>query len=72
MAGAAGAVTRGVDSTADASDALESGKQLAKQYGCIVGISGRMDLVRLLYVASCCMYLQRAANKAATSVASQA
>lgn len=45
VAGAAGDATRGVDSTADTSDALESGKQLAKQYDCIVGISGRVDLV---------------------------
>ena len=46
VAGAAGAVTRGVDSTADPSDALASGKQLAKEYSCIVGISGANDLVR--------------------------
>lgn len=45
VAGAAGAVTRGVDSTADTSDALVSGKQLAKEYSCIVGISGANDLV---------------------------
>lgn len=45
IAGAAGAVTRGVDSTADTSDALTSGKQLAKEYRCIVGISGANDLV---------------------------
>lgn len=48
VAGATGAVTRGVDSTALPSDALESGKQLAKKYECIVGISGAEDLVSLL------------------------
>ena len=47
IAGAAGAVTRGVDSTADTSDALTSGKQLAEEYRCIVGISGANDLVGL-------------------------
>ena len=50
VAGAAGAVTRGVDSTAASSDALESGKQIAKQFDCIVGISGAVDLVCLLSV----------------------
>ena len=45
IAGKVGAVTRGVDSTADTADALASGKQLAKDYGCIVGISGAIDLV---------------------------
>lgn len=45
VAGAAGATTRGVDSTAATSDALASGKQLAQEYGCIVGISGADDLV---------------------------
>lgn len=45
VAGAAGTVTKGVDSTALPSDALQCGKQLAKQYGCIVGISGAKDLV---------------------------
>ena len=45
IAGAAGAVTRGVDSTAATSDALASGKPLAKEYSCIVGISGANDLV---------------------------
>ena len=45
VAGAEGAVTRGVDSTAATSDALRSGKQLAQEYGCIVGISGAVDLV---------------------------
>ena len=47
VAGAAGATTRGVDSTAAPSDAVASGKQLAKKYECIVGISGKEDLVRL-------------------------
>ena len=47
VAGAAGATSRGVDSTAATSDALASGKQLAQEYGCIVGISGAEDLVSL-------------------------
>ena len=47
VAGAAGAVTHGVDSTASPTDALRCGKQLAKEYSCIVGISGQEDLVRL-------------------------
>ncbi|KAL0047179.1 hypothetical protein WJX82_008765 [Trebouxia sp. C0006] len=45
VAGAAGATTRGVDSTAAPSDALASGKKLAQEYGCIVGISGADDLI---------------------------
>lgn len=45
MAGAAGATTRGVDSTAATTQALASGQQLAKEFGCIVGISGAEDLV---------------------------
>lgn len=45
VAGKAGVVTHGVDSTADTADALASGKQLAKDYSCIVGISGANDLV---------------------------
>lgn len=53
VAGAAGARSRGVDSTAASLDALESGKQLAKKYECIVGISGKEDLVRLHMNKSC-------------------
>lgn len=45
VAGKAGVITRGVDSTANTADALASGKQLAKDYSCIVGISGAVDLV---------------------------
>lgn len=45
VAGAAGATTRGVDSTAATSDALASGKKLAQEYGCVVGISGADDLI---------------------------
>jgi len=45
VAGKAGIITRGVDSTADTADALASGKQLAKDYSCIVGISGAVDLI---------------------------
>ena len=45
VAGAAGATTKGVDSTAATSDALASGKKLAQEYDCIVGISGADDLV---------------------------
>lgn len=53
VAGAAGAATRGVDSTALPSDALASGKQLAKQYECIVGILGEDDLVSLFCTTLC-------------------
>jgi hydroxyethylthiazole kinase len=52
VAGAAGATTRGVDSTAATSDALASGKKLAQEYGCIVGISGADDLVSIFANAS--------------------
>jgi hydroxyethylthiazole kinase-like sugar kinase family protein len=45
VAGAAGK-TKGVDSTAEPSHALEYAKQLAKDLGCIVAISGATDLVR--------------------------
>ena len=44
LAGAAGK-TKGVDSSADPSDALLLGKQLAKQYHTVVAISGPTDLV---------------------------
>ena len=45
VAGAAGATTKGVDSTAEAEDALEAGKQLAREAGCVVAITGAVDLV---------------------------
>ncbi len=54
VAGAAGATTRGVDSTAATSDALASGKNLAREYGCIVGISGADDLVSISPVSASC------------------
>ena len=44
LAGAAG-TTKGVDSTARSDEALEAGKALAEQVGCIVAISGAIDLV---------------------------
>ncbi len=44
VAGAAGK-TKGVDSTAEPTHALEHAKQLAKDLGCIVAISGATDLV---------------------------
>lgn len=47
LAGAAG-TARGVDSTAEAEDALEIGKALALQYHTIVAITGANDLVRQL------------------------
>ena len=53
VAGAAGATTRGLDSTAATSDALASGKKLAQEYGCIVGISGADDLVSIVANACC-------------------
>ena len=58
VAGAAGATTRGVDSTAAPSDALASGKKLAQEYGCIVGISGADDLVSIFTHASCDLNLR--------------
>ena len=45
VAGATGAVTRGVDSTAKAEEALDAGAQLAKEVGCVVAITGAVDLV---------------------------
>lgn len=44
LAGAAGR-TRGVDSTASSVDAIEMGKTLAADAGCVVAISGAVDLV---------------------------
>lgn len=44
IAGTAGG-GRGVDSTASSSSALESAKFVAKQYSCIVGITGEVDYV---------------------------
>jgi hydroxyethylthiazole kinase-like sugar kinase family protein len=46
VAGSAVAGGRGTDSTFDAEAALEAGKELAWQQGCIVVISGATDLVR--------------------------
>ena len=48
LAGAAGAVTRGVDSTSEPEEALEVAKQLALDTGCVIAISGAVDLVRCL------------------------
>ncbi len=44
IAGATGN-TKGVDSTAESTDALEHAKRLAKEFGCIVAVSGATDLV---------------------------
>lgn len=44
VAGAAGK-TKGVDSTAESTDALEHAKRLAKELSCIVAVSGATDLV---------------------------
>lgn len=44
LAGAAGH-TKGVDSTASSTDAIEMGKSLAKDFSCVVAISGAVDLV---------------------------
>lgn len=49
IAGAAGN-TKGVDSTAESTDALEHAKRLAKDLGCIVAVSGAIDLVIFSYV----------------------
>jgi hydroxyethylthiazole kinase len=60
IAGAAGK-TKGVDSTAQSADALEHGKQLARDRGCVVAISGATDLVTIFVTCfshcrpeSCC------------------
>lgn len=53
LAGAAG-TTKGVDSTARSDEALEAGKALAQQAGCIVAISGAIDLV--IVFCDCCSY----------------
>ena len=45
VAGVAGASSKGVDSTAQSEEALEAGKRLAKDVGCVVAISGATDLV---------------------------
>lgn len=58
VAGAAGATTRGVDSTAATSQALASGQQLAKDFGCIVGISGAEDLVHTCFLESVILPLE--------------
>jgi len=44
VAGAAGVTTKGVDSTAEPEEALELGKRLAAEAGCVVAISGATDL----------------------------
>lgn len=44
IAGTAGG-GRGVDSTASSDSALESAKFVAKQYNCVVGITGKVDYV---------------------------
>eukprot|EP00877_Chromochloris_zofingiensis_P014836 jgi/Chrzof1/9606/Cz04g09140.t1 len=44
LAGAAG-TTRGVDSTADSHEALDAAMRIARQYGCVVAVSGARDLV---------------------------
>ncbi|KAL4420339.1 hypothetical protein ABPG77_006146 [Micractinium sp. CCAP 211/92] len=44
LAGLEGA-TKGVDSTAAATEALTAAKQLARQHGCVVAVSGAEDLV---------------------------
>lgn len=38
-------VAQGVDSTAASNEALDAGRSIARQYRCIVGISGAVDLV---------------------------
>lgn len=44
LAGAA-SETKGVDSTQSAESALEAGKEIAREYGCVVAISGSTDLI---------------------------
>lgn len=39
---------KGVDSTAASHEALDAAKQLAKEYQCIVAVSGAIDLVSTL------------------------
>ena len=53
VAGVAGASSKGVDSTAQSEEALEAGKRLAKDVGCIVAISGATDLVGVLLSVLC-------------------
>lgn len=45
MAGAAGAGGRGVDSTVASEAALAAARQLAADQGCLVAITGAVDLV---------------------------
>ena len=45
VAGVAGASSKGVDSTEQSEEALEAGRQLATDIGCVVAISGATDLV---------------------------
>ncbi|GAB4815839.1 hypothetical protein N2152v2_002885 [Parachlorella kessleri] len=54
---------KGVDSTAQSNEALEAGQALATEFGCVVGISGAVDLVtdgrRVLHVANGVPMLQQ-------------
>lgn len=52
VAGASGAFTKGVDSTAQPQEALVAGKQLAKDVGCVVAITGAVDLVCISVLGS--------------------
>ncbi len=38
--------TRGVDTSAEVEDALSHAQQLAREYGCIVAVSGKIDKAR--------------------------
>lgn len=63
LAGRAGG-GRGVDSTAASHEALEAAKQLARDNGCVVGVSGAVDVVtdgqRVVRVANGVALLQQA------------
>ena len=48
IAGAMGAISKGVDTTAEPEAALDAAKQLARQYSCVMAISGATDLVSKL------------------------
>lgn len=43
--GGAGGVTKGVDSTAQSHEALETAKSIALQYSTVVAVSGEIDMV---------------------------
>lgn len=63
VVGAAGAPTKGVDSSHSSTDALEAAKELARKAQCIVAVSGAVDLItdgkRVLGVSNGVALMQR-------------